>query len=381
MSIQAFPLVEISGPPRERGRQYGKQAADRIHGGAGHYQAQLGAMSLRPDDIRDLVRGYLPQIEAFDPTYVEEMRGVAEGAAIDFEAIVLLNARTEILWLGKKLAAGKKKPEEPEGCTSALAMPEATRDGYLIHAQNWDWKAECVDTSIVLKVRRDDGPDFITFTEAGGLARHGMNANGIGLTANYLESDRDYQKLGVPLALIRRKVLESEHYAMALRAVACTPKSASNNITVSYSEGREGMAINFECAPDEAFQIYPERGVITHANHFVSPIALSKLKDAGIVNTPESLYRDKRVRHHLEPHIGKLTRDHFKTAFFDSFGAPWSVCRPPRQNFHENLSATVAMIIMEPARGIMEIAPMPAHNRTFTTYRLDMRQEPTRSAA
>ena len=57
-----------------------------------------------------------------------------------------------------------------------------------------------------------------------------------------------------------------------------------------------GFAVDFECAPDEAFQLYPERGVLTHANHFVSPVALSKLKDTGIVNTPESLYRDRRVR-------------------------------------------------------------------------------------
>ena len=28
--IEPFPLIEVSGPPRERGRQYGQQAATRI---------------------------------------------------------------------------------------------------------------------------------------------------------------------------------------------------------------------------------------------------------------------------------------------------------------------------------------------------------------
>jgi isopenicillin-N N-acyltransferase like protein len=28
--VEPFPLIEISGPPHERGRQYGQKAADRI---------------------------------------------------------------------------------------------------------------------------------------------------------------------------------------------------------------------------------------------------------------------------------------------------------------------------------------------------------------
>jgi len=35
-------------------------------------------------------------------------------------------------------------------------------------------------------------------TEAGGLARSGFNSAGVAITANYLESDRDYRQLGVP---------------------------------------------------------------------------------------------------------------------------------------------------------------------------------------
>jgi len=61
-----------------------------------------------------------------------------------------------------------------------------------------------------------------------------------------------------------------------------------------------------------------------------------------------------------------------KTALFDDFATPWSVCRPPRLSLTDNLSATVAMVAMEPALGIMEVAPLPALNRRFTTYRLDM---------
>ncbi len=56
---------------------------------------------------------------------------------------------------------------------------------------------------------------------------------------------------------------------------------------------------------------------------------------------------------------------------FDDFGTPYSVCRPPRPGFSSDLSATVAMIVMTPADGVMDVAPAPALNRNFTRYTLD----------
>ena len=368
--VEPFPLIEISGPPRERGRQYGQKAVARIKKGTTHYFAQLKELSLDAKGVAELVRDYLPVIEAFEPSYIEEMRGIADGADVPFEDIVLLNARTEIIKLANPaIRARLKTPEDPDGCTGVVVMPQATASGRLIHAQNWDWKRECAETAVVLKVRRDDGPDLMTFTEAGALGRCGFNAVGIAITANYLQSDRDYRQVGVPLALIRRKVLENEHLALAMRAVYSTRKSAANNMIVSH---REGVAIDFECAPDETFQVHPQNGLLVHANHFVSPVALGKLKDTGVAETPDSLYRDIRVRDLLQPHIGSITFDTVKSALFDEFAYPWSVCRPPRRNLSNNLSATVAMILMEPASGLMQAAPLPSLNREFTEYRLEI---------
>jgi isopenicillin-N N-acyltransferase-like protein len=369
VTTEPFPLIDIAGPPRERGRQYGRKTADRIAKGRSHYHAQLEQLALGAAELSGLVADYLPVIAGFDEAYIEEMRGIAEGAAVPFEDIVLLNARTEILKLAERPALRRRlaASDNPDGCTGVVALPSVTETGRLIHAQNWDWKRECVETALVLRVRRDDGPDLLTFTEAGALGRSGLNEAGIAITANYLESDRDYTRIGVPLALIRRKVLECEHLALAMRAVYTTVKSAANNMIVSH---HGGVAIDFECAPDETFQVLPERGLIVHANHFQSPVALSKLKDTGIANTPDSLYRDIRVRSLLEPQLGAITIETVKAALFDDFQTPWSVCRPPRLNLSNNLSATVAMVVMDPALGVMEVAPLPALNRRFTRYRL-----------
>ncbi|HSW04438.1 C45 family peptidase [Aquabacterium sp.] len=377
--VEPCPLVEVSGTPHQRGLQHGHQAAARIRRGVADYSAQLGRSGFGDAELRDAVAGYLPVIEGFDVHYVAEMRGIAEGADVPFEQIVLLNARTELLQIASRRQraqqrqAGAPVDDEPDGCTGVVVLPEASADGRLIHAQNWDWKAGCAETAIVLKVRRDDGPDYITFTEAGALGRFGFNALGIAVTANYLECERDYSQLGVPLALIRRKVLEQTEFALALRAVYTTAKSASNNIIVSHAQG---VAIDFECAPDETFLVHPQQGLLVHANHWQSSVALGKLRDTGILSTPDSLYRDRRVHALLAPHHGRITRGHVKGALFDRFADPWSVCRPPRQTLSSNLSATVAMIVMDPAAGVMEVALLPALNREFTRYALETRFSP-----
>ncbi len=84
---------------------------------------------------------------------------------------------------------------------------------------------------------------------------------------------------------------------------------------------REGVAIDFECAPDETFQVHPRsNGLLVHANHFVSPVALGKLKDTGILDTPDSLYRDIRVRDLLAAAASAPSRfDAVKGALFDEF--------------------------------------------------------------
>lgn len=362
--MKDLPLVETYGAPHQRGRQYGEQARDRIRYGVEHYTAQIGSYGIDRDELGALANDLLPRITAFDAEFVTEMEGIAAGAGLGLNDIVLLNARTELLQLARQ--CGRQRgllPElDPDGCTGLIVLPEMTRDGTLIHAQNWDWKAECADTAIVLRVSGTGGPDILTFAEAGQLARSGMNSAGISITANYLECERDYRDIGVPLALLRRKVLKQTHLAPALRAAYVTRKSASNNIMIAEARG---FGIDIECAPDESFSQSAQNGLLVHANHWQSPIALSKLRDTGIDSTPDSLYRDMRVRQILESAGRAVTLNTVKQALFDDYQTPYAVCRPPRPGSSGNLTATVAMIVMQPALGRMEVALLPAINTQF----------------
>jgi isopenicillin-N N-acyltransferase like protein len=361
MQPTPVPLIEIAGPPRERGRQYGEAASARIHRSAEIYLTAFEKQNLPRAQVHALVEGMLPIIQRFEPTYLDEMRGIAEGANCPFEHVVVVNARTELL-------AEARRTDEPDGCTGAVVLPDASADRQVLHGQNWDWRAECAETGVVLRVRREDGPDVLTFTEAGGLARSGMNAAGIGLTANFLSSDRDQKRPGVPLVLLRRRALETAHFALAVQTIYTTPKTISNNIMLSHAGG---AALDIESAPDESFVLQPQDGLLVHANHFESIPALAKLRDTGLPTTPDSAYRAERVRGILARRRGGITVDDLKAAFFDDFATPYSVCRPPRPAaVGDNLSATVMMIVMKPVEGWMEICPLPAMNRHFTRYTL-----------
>ncbi len=370
MTIQACRLLEIWGSPSERGVRYGHGAADEIRRGTSHYIAQMKGLGLSEGALAELVDAYLPLIADFDAGHVEEMAGIAEGAGLPLSHIVLMNARTELLKLAKEpvLRAGLLAERHAEGCTTIIVQPERASDGVLIHAHNWDWKASCADACIILRIRNDDGPDMLTFTEAGGLARFGFNSLGIAITGNYLECERDYRQLGVPLALIRRKVLQQDNPTLAFGAAYTTPKSASNNLAISHAG--TGIVHDLECAPDETFVVEPQDGVLVHSNHWRSPAALAKLRETGIADSPCSFWRQQRAERLLAPHT-KISLDEVRMVLSDTEGSPLSICVPPRASSVTGQTATVASFLMRPALGEMQVAMMPSQGGQFVRYSIE----------
>ena len=364
--MKPFPLIEIEGPLMERGQQYGRQAVDRIEKSIELYSARLAEEGVSRAGLCDEARRFIPTIENYNPDYVVEMRGIAQGAGVDLESILLVNARTEIMYGRQKPPAGAT--DHQDGCTTAVALAQATRDGHVLQGQNWDWKVECLETTIILSLHRDDGPDFLSLVEAGGLARHGLNSMGIGVGANYLHTDQDFGRSGIPLSLIRRRILDSELYYDALTAVFWPPRAFSNNMMVTTVEGE---SVCLETTPEEVFWVWPQDGLMAHANHFQSLAAKSKYKDLQAASSPDTIYRDRRVDAVLRPRLGDITVDDFKTAFFDDFATPRSVCRPPVfSGKQDNMTMSVATIIMDLTDRIMWVCPAPHENKEFTEYRM-----------
>jgi isopenicillin-N N-acyltransferase-like protein len=368
--MTACRLIELTGGPAERGEHYGRAAQAEILRGVEGYLVRMRDTGFPLHELDSLAELFLPKIEAFDPEQLEEMRGIARGAEVPLSHILLLNARTEILKLAGNAALRAELEHErgADGCTTIVVQPERSADGTLIHAHNWDWKASCADTCVVLRITGTDAPDMLVFTEAGALARFGFNAAGIAITGNYLECERDYRRAGVPLALLRRKVLRQWNYSEAIGTVYTMPKSASNNLCLSHAPS--GVVHDLECAPDETFVIEPSDGLLVHSNHWLSPVALTRLRDTGVSSSPCSFWREQRARRLLMN--ARRIDDHLlETVLRDEMGSPLSICVPPRRSAITGMSATVASLIMRPEQGEMRLAMMPSAGGQFRTYRLE----------
>lgn len=365
-----FPFFVVSGRPRERGRSYGEQAADRIAVAAELYRGALAKLPGGAAEVSALAERFLREVEDFDTDQSEEMRGISEGSGVPLQDILLINARRELI----SMVAWGTAVENDDECTAAAVLPEASADGELFHGQNWDTSPEHATHSLVLRVEQTDGPDILVFTEAGAVARSGMNSAGISITGNNMASDRDYKNSGVPLPLIRRKALAGSVYALAISTVYATHKSGSNNMMLSH---RAGEAIDIECAPDESFLLHPQDGLLTHANHWESVPALCKLRDIGATNdsaiasTPCSTFRSQRIRRLLRDQVraGGVTWESFHRVFLDDFDSPFAICRPPRAAAGgDGQSATAATVLMRPSAGYMDVAALPALGATWVRY-------------
>ena len=129
-----FPLYEISGPPFERGLQYGEQAKEKIITSVGIYTDSLKHLGLSKEIIGKLSEKFLPKIKKWAPDLFEEMKGVAKGASLSLSEIVMINARTEIMQLAERNEA--LVDQKMDGCTGAIIMPKLSANNEIIHGQN-----------------------------------------------------------------------------------------------------------------------------------------------------------------------------------------------------------------------------------------------------
>lgn len=360
----AFPLVSIEGDPKTRGLQYGQAVPTRIAHSARYYRNELEKIGASAAQQKALIDEFAQQILGFCADHTEEMKGIAEGSGVSFDDVVLINARTEIIAKARKVKAlAPIDPAEGE-CTAAVVGAGRSATGKVIQAHNWDWDPDARESTIVLRVHLETGITLLTLVEAGGLARHGVNSSGIGLTGNYLTCDRDYTQTGVPLSSIRRAALEQQHIAIAMQLVAATPKACSSNMILT----QDDFIIDFECTPDESFPMFPVDDVLTHANHFAGATALAKVKEKNLKNALDTYYRDRRARQLLEASGARISVDDVKRVLADDWQTPYSINRPPRGSLTGGRTATVATIVIDTARYHMDIAAMPTYGATFTRY-------------
>jgi len=355
MTAYPFPLIEIKGPPRQRGRQYGAQCKTLIERSIDFYRWAFRRESALDWDVSaEKSREFIAPIKAYDAEILEEMEGVAEGADRELTDILALNVRSELVFL---LAAQGKKAKP--ACTSLAAAPPATTAKETLIAQNWDWWARTREQCILLRITQPGRPSILQVVEAGLVAKTGMNSTGIGLCTNALVSDK--WRVGVPFHVILRGILNATSMGEAIGAVTRAQRASAGNYMIAH---RDGMAINIEAAPEDQNLIYPQEGLLTHANHF--QIDHPNIQDQKLSLWPDSIVRDYRAAALLKDRRGAVDTLFIMNLLKDHFDHPLSICsHPPADIPYEEAEQTNAAVIMNLSRGRFWVAKGPPCENTF----------------
>lgn len=349
--MSKFQIIEIkSGNHFDQGVQYGRQAKEKIDAGIALYRrrfAESGRISL--DEVYAYVRACLPAAEQRFPEIVMEAKGVAEGAGVSIDDIMMLNCRYELT-----------KYPRTEECTSFAVLPAATKNGDMLFGQNWDYCAGVMDNIVIIHIVGDDGMRILGITEAGQLVRHGMNSYGIGLSNNSIQSVHDSRAVGVPTCFLRRKVLECKTFEEATATVKNTPRAVSCNYLIS---SREGLAVDYEAYPGGIDEILPQGDIVTHANHFVVHPELHALRRS---------FRDRRLFTLIMTRYGAVDEEYLKLCLSDHVNFPKSICTHPEDTevSVELREVTVASEIYNLTRGEAQFCYGPPCSGAFETFKL-----------
>src|SRR5262245_41301080 len=115
--IGSYPIFKAAGRPRDLGRSHGEQARSLIRGFLEYLKASL---HLSSQTLARRAISFQPLFEKYCPHLLDEIAGLAEGAAISQPEALALQLRGELGQL------------TDEACTTFVISPRATAAGELL---------------------------------------------------------------------------------------------------------------------------------------------------------------------------------------------------------------------------------------------------------
>jgi isopenicillin-N N-acyltransferase-like protein len=319
-----IPVAILEGETAyDRGRVHGEAFADDIRENIDTYLERFEHNGIDETTARESAAQFVPIIENANEAYAEGMRGVADGSDLPLEDVALINVRYEILFTAfsdQTTDDPSDAPEpDPDGCTAFGVQQEATADGHPYIGQNWDWIPQV--NTFLMDIRRPDKPNALSLTEAGLVGgKFGMNEHGIGYVVNGLVSPEDgNDPYRTPSHLSHLELLDATRLSEAIGVIIGSDSPCSGNVLLGHPTGE---MIDIESTPEDAYYLYPEDGVLTHANHFESESGRGSFEQLA----PHSLCRGPRMRRLLTRDAGNITEDSLKTVLRDHFNEPSSIC-------------------------------------------------------
>ena len=231
--------VQLSGTPREMGRQHGRILHAEIADGLSAIQTIILHDTKKDWDFyRKAGKEVLwPKVE---PQYREELEGLAEGlkekgSKLDLWDVVALNGWMELAWY--YVPAYNKKHgiptpstvTAPEHCSAFIATGKYTSNGKIVVAHNaWVDFAIGERWNIVFDIRPAQGQHMIMDGYPGLIHSgddFGVNTSGIVITETTISAFTGFDEAGIPEFVRARKALQ---YGKTIDEVTAIFKEGNN---------------------------------------------------------------------------------------------------------------------------------------------------------
>jgi isopenicillin-N N-acyltransferase-like protein len=306
-SAQADTAVRtISGEPWQRGFAYGRQFAGPI---MSFFQVEIfDAYVRKPVPREDLLR-YASEcaetVRTYSPVTYEELRGMAEGAGLPLEQMVLLTLLEELP------KTRKRGVPVPGHCTPLAAGPPDTVDGHTFVAQTWDWMKSTLGLSSMLQWERPEGPSLLTYAYPGLWASAGLNTAGVGLTwASVGPIDNSGPAIGIPTNVLLAHLLYQPTLEDAMREVQRVPRAGWSILMMGDAQGNLAC---IEVSP-QVVAFERKRGHIARDNAYRTP----ELFRAWALNNPDLQGRYEKANALLAQGAGKIDTAYIQRMYADT---------------------------------------------------------------
>ena len=343
--------IEVSGPPRELGRQIGESAREEVREFceiALHRVRKTTPISR--EKALDVARRSAVFAEEYSPDMTAELRGTAEAAGVSFDELMLLQVRNQL------------QPEEDAGCT-ALALPPSAADLGPIVAQNWDNDPALDDVTIVLTRRPEGKPALTTCTQAGLISYIGFSDAGIGACLNTLPSPS--REVGVPHYFTLRGIYEARSLEDAAEAVRRARRAIGANILLATPDGPADLEVTI----DDVHVLTPNgAGWLSHTNHCVHPDLLPV--NDQFPELIQSHARRRRIDSLITAAGGGLSVQAVQAMLRDHDDHPRSICRHANDEPTVGFWETVFSVVIEPSRRRMHISRGTPCDCPYETYEM-----------
>lgn len=222
-SAPSIPFAELSGDARERGRLHGRE----IPGVLRRYWRELvldvterSDHPMSEEALADWVRERAALALSLEPDLEEEIRGIAEGAGVDYEQALAVNLGEEVNHLAFGL--GWHAPAV-QRCLSIVVPPEQSQTGGYLLAQTWDGPAWLPDP--MLFVVEEEAGRSVFIADPGWVGGAGLNDRGLGSVHTGVGTKVDGTP-GLPYSFIARRILRSDDLQSAAQSVTELPATA-----------------------------------------------------------------------------------------------------------------------------------------------------------